>query len=263
MSLSSKATTATVHNIVRVCAGPLSFFCPKTKACLILALTGKTPAPRRPSDGITVSSIAGVTLIPHIPINAADTLMTVRKKVADILLDFPADSTVFYHEVEREADAEDAIGASIAAGGGEGSIAAAEGGGSSIAAGGGGGKRLRELPGVGDPGEDDYTAARLVEIGKVFVIRFTPHNMKQTALKTESDRCDIACPRCERKGPTRYTGKDYCVACKECAMCCVAYTRCGADHGVQPCVTGARADERIATVLAEFYKWQRGIMRPY
>ena len=78
VSLASKATMA---SMVRVCAGPLSFFCPKTKACLFRALTVGAPAPCVVLDGIMVLSIAGVTLISYMPITGADTLTTVRKKV--------------------------------------------------------------------------------------------------------------------------------------------------------------------------------------
>jgi hypothetical protein len=90
--------------------------------------------------------------------------------------------------------------------------------------------------------------------------------MKTTGVKTEYERGDIVCFSCKRNGPSRYTSHTFCTACKLCGMCCVRHGgRCGASLDVANCsAPSEELRERLAaTLLEEFYKWQRGIMKPF
>jgi hypothetical protein len=96
-----------------------------------------------------------------------------------------------------------------------------------------------------------------------FVVRKKAHEKKTTGIKNEYERGDIDCPRCKKKGPSRYTGHESCTECKCCGTCCIVFDRCGVPAGLAaPDLTQAQKDGQ-EEYLKEFYKWQRGIMKPY
>ena len=114
----------------------------------------------------------------------------------------------------------------------------------------------------------DMTGAALRALGDtLFVVVAEEHSMATTAIKAEYERGDINCPNCKKKGPARYTGHQHCTVCKLCGNCCLETQFCGGEVGVASGPLTEQQAKELADAkeayLKEYYKWQRGIMKPY
>ncbi len=222
--------------LAKVFAHPLKFHCPAAKARLYNVLTGKTPTVAQHGDGIKISTMAGVILIPDLPVTPEETLTQIKGRIAELCPDFPPASMVLYFAPKTAESSS--------------------------------GLKLHELP-LRDAEGAEHTMKQLKPLfDTLYIVRMTPHEKKTTTIRNEYERGDIDCPRCKRKGPSRYTGHEKCDVCKCCGSCCIIVDRCGVplDAPVAEPGTSAEKDalnDRQGAYLAEFYKWQRGIMKPY
>ena len=222
---------ALVDAIAVVFADVLSFYCPKAKKMLFTLLTGATPVSAGPVAGISVNTMAGVQLTPTLPTVAGETVLQLHARIAAVCPEFPLATIVLYCTHNT----------------------------------GGRSKAMREVSPRNAGGEENTVEG----LEAVYVVRKAEHDIEVTHLRNEYERGDIACPRCKRKGPCRYTCHESCVKCKCCACCAILYNRCGVPVDIEPytpdinTAEGAETQAKLDALLARFYEWQRGIMKPY
>ena len=216
----------TVRNLVSVLAA--ARLGRAAEAALIKAVTGREErrdARAAGAPGISVATLAGTILLPYVPFTDHTTLGVVKKALCEKYPDYVPALTVTY------------VGNTYTEG-------------------------RKVLPEVAD---EATSGAQLLEMGDtVFVVITKAHDMRITSTRAEYERGDMHCSCCERKGPSRYTSHIYCADCKLCGMCCIEHgSRCGGRVEVAASRADTGAPVAKAALLAEFYKWQRGIMKPY
>jgi hypothetical protein len=199
---------------------------PEASKALILAITGRAEQPAGPCEpGMRVATLAGITLIPHLPVPDDCTLRDVKKAIANKCPDWREEEQVVHAGTTYTHDR----------------------------------KALKTVK------EDATTGATLRGLGDtLFVVRMKLHEMVETTMKSEFEKGDINCTRCRQKGPTRKVGHMKCKACDFCGNCAILAPCCGADRvDLDDAQVTPIIQEALAAYLQEFYKWQRGIMKPY
>jgi hypothetical protein len=199
---------------------------PEASKALILAVTGRAERPSGPcGPGMRVATLAGITLISHLPVPDDCTLRDVKKAIAMQCPDWREEEQVVHAGTTYTHDS----------------------------------KALKPVK------EDSTTGAALRALGDtLFVVRMKLHDLVVTTQKTEYEKGDINCTRCRQKGPHRKVGHMKCKACDFCGNCAILAPCCGADR-VDPGDVHMTPiiQEGLDAYLQEFYKWQRGVMKPY